>query len=161
SLRGPASVSSPSDKLIHLHLLINSISRRMAMVSFPPARRLAAIAALVALAAVPLRAQQKLLTIDDLYDPVKRVNFGPAGVDRGYTWIDDRQFLRLGGGPRGAQAGGRGDGMKFDGETGTEAPLSDASQLEAALAKRPGVTAVEAARASHARGTFTRDYTGL
>ena len=131
------------------------------MASFPSARRLAAIAALVALAAVPLRAQQKLLTIDDLYDPVKKVNFGPPGFGGGYTWINDKEFIRLGGGPRGAQAGGRGDVMKVDAETGTESPLYDASKLEAAVAKLPGVTAAEAARASHARGTFTRDYTGL
>ncbi len=131
------------------------------MVSFPSARRLAAIAALVALAAVPARAQQKLLTIDDLYDPVKKVNFGPPGFGGGYTWINDKEFIRLGGGPRGAQAGGRGDVMKVDAETGTESPLYDASKLEAAIAKLPGVTAAEAARASHARGTFTRDYTGL
>ncbi len=114
------------------------------MVSFPPARRLAAIAALVALAAAPARAQQKLLTIDDLYDPVKRVNFGPPGFGGGYTWINDKEFIRLGGGPRGAQAGGRGDVMKVDAETGTESPLYDASKLEAALAKLPGVTAAEA-----------------
>ena len=131
------------------------------MVSFPPARRLAAIAALVALAAVPARAQQKLLTIDDLYDPVKRVNFGPPGFGGGYTWINDKEFIRLGGGPRGAQAASRGDVMKVDAETGAESPLYDASKLEAALAKLPGVTAAEAARASHMRGTFTRDYTGL
>ena len=131
------------------------------MVSFPPARRLAAIAALVALAAVPARAQQKLLTIDDLFDPVKSVNFGPPGFGGGYTWINDKEFIRLGGGPRGAQAGSRGDVMKVDAETGAESPLYDASKLEAALAKLPGVTAAEAARASHVRGTFTRDYTGL
>ena len=107
------------------------------MFSFSPARRLAAIAAVVALAAVPARAQQKLLTIDDLYDPVKRVNFGPPGFGGGYTWINDKEFIRLGGGPRGAQAGGRGDVMKVDAETGTESPLYDASKLEAALAKLP------------------------
>jgi dipeptidyl-peptidase-4 len=133
----------------------------MAMVSFPPSCRLAAIAALVALAAVPARAQQKLLTIDDLYDPVKKVNFGPPGFGGGYTWINDKEFIRLGGGPRGAQAGGRGDVMKVDAETGAESPLYDASKLEAALAKLPGVTAAEAARVSHTRGSFTRDYAGL
>jgi dipeptidyl-peptidase 4 len=132
----------------------------MAMHSFLPVRRAAAIAALVALSAAPARAQQKLLTIDDLYDPAKHVNFGPPGFESGYTWLNDKEIARLGGGRRG-QGSGRGDVMKVDAETGAESPLYDASKLEAALTKVPGITTSEAARASHARGTFTRDYAGV
>jgi dipeptidyl-peptidase 4 len=130
------------------------------MHSFLPVRRLAALAALVALSAAPARAQQKLLTIDDLYDPVKHVDFGPPVFEGGYTWLNDKEIARLGGGRRG-QGGARGDLMKVDAETGAQSPLYDASKLEAALTKVPGITAAEAARASHARGTFTPDYTGV
>jgi dipeptidyl-peptidase-4 len=131
----------------------------MAMFSLTLARRASIAAALLLLAVAPARAQQKLLTIDDLYDPVKRVNFGPPGSNS-YAWLNDKEYVRLGGGPRGAQAG-RGEVVKVDAASGAETPLVDVSKLEAALAKVPGITAADAARVSHSRGAFTRDYTGM
>ena len=55
---------------------------------------------LLALLAVPARAQQKNLTLDNIYNPAKRVNFGSvAGT---YTWLSDKEYVKLGsarGGP--------------------------------------------------------------
>ena len=36
--------------------------------------------------------QDKLLTLDDIYDPEKRVNFNGA-PPYGLTWLDDRHYL--------------------------------------------------------------------
>ena len=40
--------------------------------------------------------QQKLLTLDDLYDPAKKVDFGaPTFPGSGYTWVNDKEYLRV------------------------------------------------------------------
>ena len=77
--------------------------------------------------------------------PVKKVNFGPQEFGGGYTWINDRSSSASAG-PRGAQAGGRGDVMKVDAETNAESPLYDASKLGGAR-EAAGLTAADAARA--------------
>jgi hypothetical protein len=41
--------------------------------------------------AVPVAAQQKLLTLDDLLDPQKRVDF--SGTVPVVTWLDDTTYL--------------------------------------------------------------------
>ncbi|MGE0128832.1 MAG: S9 family peptidase [Blastocatellales bacterium] len=74
-------------------------------------------------------AQDKLLTLDDLYDPEKRVNFG-AGPPPRLTWLDDRHYLQ----------GNR----KVNALTGEAAPLFDAAKMEAAFAKLPGISADDA-----------------
>jgi hypothetical protein len=53
----------------------------------------AAVAVVATMSAALLQAQQKkLLTIDDLYDPVKKVNFGPPSfAGAGYTWVNDKE----------------------------------------------------------------------
>ena len=64
------------------------------MIPFGPARRLPVALVLLALLAVPARAQQKNLTLDDLYDPAKRVNFG--SVPGSYAWLNDKEYVKLG-----------------------------------------------------------------
>ncbi|HKQ75427.1 MAG TPA: S9 family peptidase [Blastocatellia bacterium] len=71
-------------------------------------------------------AQDKLLTLDDLYDPEKRVNFSGTPPAR-LTWLDDRHYLH------GAN--------KVNALTGESAPFFDAAKTEVALAKLPGVSA--------------------
>jgi dipeptidyl-peptidase 4 len=74
-------------------------------------------------------AQDKLLTLDDLYDPEKRVKFSGNPPPR-LTWLDDRHYLQ------GAN--------KVNALTGEAAPFFDAAKMEAALAKLPGINAGDA-----------------
>src|SRR5262245_35895764 len=74
-------------------------------------------------------AQDKLLTLDDLYDPEKRVNFS-GNPPPGLIWLDEGHYLQ------GAQ--------KVNALTGESAPLFDAAKMEAAFAKLPGVSAGDA-----------------
>ena len=79
-------------------------------------------------AAGAAQAQQKLLTLDDIYDPGRRVNFsGDAGARRS---PGSTASLRCR--PRGDRGGV--DWMKVDAATGVETPLFDAAKMEAALA---------------------------
>ena len=74
-------------------------------------------------------AQDKLLTLDDLYDPEKRVNFSgnpPAKL----TWLDDRHYLK--------------GASKVNALTGEAAPLFDAAKMESALSKLAGISADDA-----------------
>ncbi len=123
-------------------------------------RRLSAIVALVSLTALPARAQQKLLTIDDLFDPVKRVNFGPPGFGGGIVWLNDKEYVRAGGG-RGAAGRPMGVPTRVNAETGAETPLYDPATLAAALGKLPGISAADAQKLSRSRGTFNKDYSGV
>lgn len=119
-----------------------------------PARRPAMLCVvllcLVSLAR-PAAAQQRLLTIDDLFDPVKRINLGsPFGgpFGGGFTWIDEGHYAsakEIQGQP------GRFAHWRVDAITGAETPLFDAAAVEAALAALPGVTAEEAARLARLR----------
>ena len=100
-------------------------------------------------------AQQRMLTIGDIYDPATRVNFNgnPPG---NLVWIDATRYAE----PR--AAGGDVGGvvwMAVDAATGAERPLFDAARLEAALARLPGVGAGDARRVSRSRGlAFNRTY---
>jgi dipeptidyl-peptidase 4 len=116
------------------------------------ARVLSVTLAWFALASVPVLAQQKMLTIDDLFDPVKKVNFGSSYGAPGYSWINDREYIHF----------KSGSYVRVDAATGTEAKLFDAARLEAALTKLPGVTAAEAARVSRQRDlTFNAEHSAL
>jgi dipeptidyl-peptidase-4 len=81
-----------------------------------------------------LRAQEKLLTIDDIYDPVKRVNF--SGTPVSAQWLKDgvhyitasrerNAFPRL---------------QKIDARTGKSTPFYDAAKMEAAFAALSGLS---------------------
>src|SRR5438270_317268 len=107
----------------------------------------------VLIAASPARAiaQDKLLTIDALYDPTSRVDFS-GSAPRDLQWIDPTHYLW---GKRGAV--GR-DWMKVDAASGRAEPLFDAAKMEAAVAAL-GVSSDEAADASHGRLTFNRSFT--
>jgi len=114
------------------------------------------VAGLLILAlAQPLAAQQKLLTLDDIYAPAGRTNFsGTPGPE--ITWIDGGHYATARGGRTGV------DWIKVDAATGAETPLYDAAKMEAALTRLPGVSADEARRAAHSRGSiFNRGCTSV
>ena len=98
---------------------------------------LCAITLLVPAAA---RGQEKLLTIEDIFDPAKRVNFSgtpPAGLE----WLaDGEHYLQA------KRDAGTTTLMRVNARTGEAAPFLDAARMEAALAKVPGLSAERAKR---------------
>ena len=106
-------------------------------------------------------AQQKLLTLDDLFDPQKRVDFGGAPPVSA-TWLDDQRYLQVrgaGGGPRGGGQGGPAAGgaewVVVDAATGQTSPFLDLARLEAALAGVAGVSPAEAKRLAARRSPLS------
>ncbi len=116
----------------------------------------AVLCALVALlfAGVPAPAQtKKKLTLEDLFDPAKRVNFN--GVVPAITWLPDgNSYLQVVFGPSAAQGITR-----VDAKTGTAAPFLDTNQMRKAVGAVPGVTPEMAESISNRRGfTFDAEY---
>ncbi len=100
---------------------------------------------IVLLLAAPGRAQQKLLTLDDIYGISNRVNFGGTPVPA-FAWIDGEHYAWA------KPSGDRGvDWQSVSAATGVETPLFDAGKAESALAAIPGVNAEAARRAVHSR----------
>jgi dipeptidyl-peptidase-4 len=98
--------------------------------------------ALVAVGAILLagvlhpRAQERALTIEDIYDPERRVDFSgsPASDVR---WLDDASYLTPG---RGRGAGWR----RVEADTGEATAFVDTDRMADVLAGLPGVTREEA-----------------
>src|SRR5215204_1799841 len=89
------------------------------------------------------RAQQKLLTIDDIYDPAKKVSFSgvPAAT---LEWLKDGEHYL-----HSRKAEGGDVLMRVNARTGQAAPFFDAAKMEAALAKVQGVSAEDAKSLAH------------
>lgn len=121
----------------------------------PAFRRASRLAlAFVLLAATVASAQQKLLTIDDLYNPDRKIAFGGRPAT-GLTWIDGTSYAWPK--PDGPAAGV--DWLRVDAATGSTTPLFDAAKMEAALAKLPGIGAEDARQIAHGRAlVFDRGY---
>lgn len=109
------------------------------------ARRLAVPIVLLLMAPVA-DAQQKLLTLDDLYGPATRINFSGTPAS-GFVWIDATHYAW----PRPVGTDRQVEWVKVDAETGASAPLFSADRMQTALEKLPGVSASDARRAAHAR----------
>ena len=106
-------------------------------------RRAAASAVMVAAAALTAQAQQKMLTIDSIYDPHAATDFS-GSLPRGMTWLSDgKHYLEF------KRDAGGGQLMKVDAATGDASAFFDASKMQAAFAKQPGITADQAKRISH------------
>ncbi len=105
--------------------------------------RLWAASVLVLVAALPASAQ-RLLTLDDIYDPEQRIDFN-GNAPTGLAWIDDERYLE----PRAANGGvawtvvSAGDG--------STRPLFDAARMRDAVARLDGVSNAEAERVSRSR----------
>ena len=93
--------------------------------------------ALLLLCPAHARARQRLLTIEDIYDPVKKLNFAVPTTERVWT-NDGGHYLEA------VKRGGSNVLMRVNARTGEAAPFFDAAKMEAALAKIQGVTADEA-----------------
>ena len=102
----------------------------------------------LALATQSLKAQNKLLTIDDIFDPVKKVNFN--GTTPTVRWLKDgnhylitndasrRDVLRL---------------QRVNAATGEVTPFFDNAKMQAAFAALPGLTAEDARQLAN-RGNY-------
>ena len=96
----------------------------------------------------PLRAQNKLLTIDDIFDPVKKVNFN--GTTPTVRWLKDGQHYLI------TNEASRRDLprlQKVNAATGEVTPFFDVAKMQAAFAALPGITA-ENARQLANRGNY-------
>ena len=96
-------------------------------------------------AAAAVRAQNKLLTIDDIYDPERRVNFGGT-PSAGIRWLKDGDhYLQNKIDPQShlPQIG------RVDAASGEAVPFYDAAKMEAAFAKLGGFGSEEARRIAH------------
>jgi dipeptidyl-peptidase-4 len=94
------------------------------------------------LAAGPVAAQQKALTIDAAFDPEKKVEFGGTPAT-GLVWLSDTHFLW----PKGSPA----EYLKVEALSGKTTPLFDAARVEKALVAE-GATADLAHQALGTRG---------
>lgn len=76
----------------------------------------------------------KRLTIADLYDPVKKIDFA-GNAPSGFVWLDDERWLW----PKKDKDTKATTWLVVDAKTGDAKPFFDASKARAALAKIPGV----------------------
>src|SRR5215813_9614866 len=103
---------------------------------------------LLALTTQTLRAQNKQLTIDDIFDPVKRVNFNSSTPT--IRWRKDGNHYLL---PNDASLRDVPRPQKVDAATGEAVPFFDAAKMQAAFAALPGVTADNAKQLAN-RGNY-------
>src|SRR5205085_7069192 len=94
------------------------------------------------------KAQNKLLSIDDIFDPVKRVNFN--GSTPTVRWLTDGNHDLL---TNESSRRGVPRLQKVDAATGESVPFFDAAKMQAAFAALPGITA-ENARQLANRGNY-------
>ncbi|MEW6207368.1 MAG: S9 family peptidase [Acidobacteriota bacterium] len=111
--------------------------------------RFASVILALILVSSSAQAQNKLLTIDDLFDPEKRINFNgspPAGL----VWTNDgAHYLqsKVDASTKMTQL------LRVNAATGESAPFFDASRMEAAFAALPGI-GTEAAKRLATRGAY-------
>jgi dipeptidyl-peptidase-4 len=109
-----------------------------------PARAAGLAAALVLAPAA--HAQQKRLTIDDIYDPEKRADFtGNTPNPATLIWIDDDTYLWPKTDPKAPKSA---EWLRVRASNGAAEPLFEPRRMEAALERLPGVTREEARRLS-------------
>jgi dipeptidyl-peptidase-4 len=96
-----------------------------------------------------LFAQNKLLTIDDIFDPVKRVNF--SGDSPSVRWLRDGNFYLL---TNDASRRNVPRLQKVNAATGEAVPLFDAAKMQAAFAALPGISADDARQLAN-RGSYS------
>jgi len=102
----------------------------------------------IALVAQSLRAQNKQLTIDDIFDPVKKVNFN--GSTPTIRWLKDGNHYLL------TNESSRRDAprlQKVNAATGEAVPFFDVAKMQAAFAALPGVSAQDARQLAN-RGNY-------
>jgi dipeptidyl-peptidase-4 len=91
----------------------------------------------LAFVAATVSAQQRPLTLDDIYSPTARVNFSGAPAPA-FDWIDGDHYIW----PRPAADNRESvEWMKVDAATGSSVPLFDAAKAEAAVSTLAGAAA--------------------
>ena len=123
-----------------------------------PLRRALVVATLALAGLLPAAAAapQKTLTLDDVYDPDKKVDF-EGNFARGLAWIDDAHYLW----PK-TDPPARTEMLKVEAVTGKAEPLFDVAKVEATLANLEGVTPDEAKRIAGQRSfTFNGKRTAI
>src|ERR1051325_6734333 len=98
---------------------------------------------ILALAISPALAQNKMLTVEDIFDPVKRVNFN--GNTPTIRWLKDGKHFPL------TNDTSRRDVprlQKVDAATGEAVPFFDAAKMQAAFAALPGISEQDARQLS-------------
>ena len=91
-------------------------------------------------ASVPISAQQRDLTLDEIFDPQHLVDFD-GSLPQIVTWIDDERYLER-------DTRSPGPLLTVTAATGTRAPLVDADAMEEALAGLPDLSRDDARRLS-------------
>ena len=110
--------------------------------------RLSCALLLTLAASLTVLAQQKLLTIDDIFDPAKKVNFN--GTTPTVRWLKDGNHYLV------TNEASRTDVprlQKVNAATGQASPFFDAAKMQAAFAALPGVSAADA-RQLAGRGNY-------
>jgi dipeptidyl-peptidase-4 len=109
---------------------------------------LSALILVVLAAGSSVRAQQKQLTLDDLYDPVKKVNF--SGTVPTIRWLKDGTHYLLSNDPSKKNVPRL---QKVNARTGEATPFLDSAKMEAAFNALGGITDAEAKQLAN-RGTY-------
>jgi len=102
----------------------------------------------LALVTQSLKAQNKLLTIDDIFDPVKKVDFN--GTTPTVRWLKDGNHYLI---TNDAERKDVPRLQKVNAATGATTPFFDVAKMQAAFAALPGVSA-DSARQLANRGNY-------
>ena len=111
--------------------------------SLTPLGRAAFLAAALVLSH-PAHAQQGRLTIDDIYDPERKVDF-TGNPPTNLIWLDDDHYLWPKADPVATKTA---EWFRAEASTGRTERFFDPARMQAALARLPGVTAEEARKLS-------------
>ena len=103
-----------------------------------------ALAVLLTMMPAATEAQNRALTLDDLYNPSTLINFSGRPIS-GLAWLNDTHYIW----PRPASGGV--DWVKVNASTGAMEPLFDAKQMERALTKLASIPPGEAEQLSRSR----------
>ncbi len=99
----------------------------------------------IVLISSPVTAQTRALTLDDLYDPQRKIDFS-GGAPSGLTWVSDTHYVWARPSERDQV-----DWVRVDAVTGASEPLFDAQKMRAAFDALPGVRAEDGARLPNSR----------
>ena len=93
----------------------------------------------------PAITQEKLLTNDDIFNPVKRVNFNGSAPGN-LQWLEGGEFYLQ---PKFDRKTNTGTILKVNARTGESAPFFDADKMERALSRAKGISADDAKKLAH------------
>jgi dipeptidyl-peptidase-4 len=102
-------------------------------------------------AARPSYGQQNNLTLDDIFDPQRRVDFD-GSPPQGLVWLDEEHYLERATDPR----EGEPPLLKVNSQTGENEPLFDFKEMASVLAQFPGIGTTDAHQLSR-RSTHLMD----